>query len=108
MPEIVNLTKNLVDQKISEIAQKSSHPYHSALFNLNLRKKLVVCILNQLQPKYMFFETDHVSLAEVENNFSEYEQKRIERLINNSIVPTLQEANAIEYFPCQSYEKPQK
>ena len=103
MPEIINLTKNFVDQKISEIAQKSSHPYHSALFNLNLRKKLVVCILNQLQPKYVFSERDHMSLADMKKFFSEHEKKRIERLINNAIVPTLQEADALKYFPCQSY-----
>jgi hypothetical protein len=102
MSEIVNLTQHFVDQKISEITQKSSHPYHSALFNLNLRKKLVVCILNQLQPKYVFFEKGHLNVAEVEKFFSEHERKRIERLIGNAIVPTLQEADAIKYFPCQS------
>ncbi len=108
MSEIINLTQKFVDQKISEITQKSSHPYHSALFNLNLRKKLVVCILNQLQPKYVLSEKDQMSLADMKKSFSEHERKRIERLINNAIVPILQEANAIKYFPCQSYAQPQK
>jgi hypothetical protein len=108
MSEIINLTKTFVDQKIGEIVRKSCHPYHSALFNLNLRKKLVVCILNQLQPKYMLSDSGYLDSTDMKNFLSEHEQKRIERLINNSIVPILQEADALKYFPCQSYARPQK
>ena len=108
MSEVINLTRMFVDQKISEIVQKSRHPYHSALFNLNLRKKLVVCILNQLKPRYAFFDQDNMSLNEVSKGFSEHEKKRIERLINNAIIPILQEADALKYFPCESYSIPQQ
>ncbi|NEQ48028.1 MAG: hypothetical protein F6K00_32650 [Leptolyngbya sp. SIOISBB] len=103
MSEIINLTQTFVDQKISEIVRKSYHPYHSALFNLNLRKKLVVCILNQLQPHYMLSDSGYMNSTDVNKLLSEHEQKRIERLINNSIVPILQEADALKYFPRQSY-----
>ena len=103
MPEVINLTRIFVDQKISEIVQKSRHPYHSALFNLNLRKKLIVCILNQLKPRYAFFDRDNMSFHEISQEFSEHEKKRIERLISNAIIPVLQEANALKYFPCQPY-----
>ncbi|MGF1459003.1 MAG: late competence development ComFB family protein [Leptolyngbyaceae cyanobacterium] len=108
MPEIINLNQNFVDQKISELIQKSSHPYHSAFFNLSLRKKLVVCILNQLQPNYVLSESGYINLKDVQKLLSQHEQKRIERLLNNAIVPTLQEADALKYFPCQTSAKPQR
>ena len=103
MSEIINLTQNFVDQKINEVIRKSYHPYHSALFNLNLRKKLAVCILNQLQPNYILSDSGYMNSTDIKKLLSEHEQKRIERLINSSIVPVLQEADALKYFPCQSY-----
>jgi hypothetical protein len=106
MSKIINLTQAFVDQKISEIAQKSSHPCHSAFFNPDLRQKIVVCILNQLKPNYVLCERSNVSSAEISQFLSEHEQRRIERLINNSIVPVLQEADALKYFPYQSHSLP--
>jgi hypothetical protein len=108
MSEIINLTQAFVEQKVSEIAQRSHHPYHSAFFNANLRKKLAVYILNQLQPNYMLSDSSNINSTSIQKLLSEHEQKRIERLINNSIVPVLQEADALKHFPHQPQSKPQQ
>jgi hypothetical protein len=67
MSEIINLTQAFVDQKISEIAQNLTIPITQRFLMLNLRKKLVVYILNQLQPKYMLSDSSNINSTDMKN-----------------------------------------
>jgi hypothetical protein len=100
---IVNVTRQLVSQKVEDIVKNPRSHYESAFANLYLRKKLIVRVLNQVPSQYQIAEestpdSDHTPAFANRRDL----ERRIEQLVNKNILPVLQEENALQYFQAGS------
>jgi len=100
---IVNVTRQLVSQKVEDIVKNPGSHYKSAFANLRLRKKLIVRVLNQVPSEYQIaddnpLDSDHASTFTDRSNL----ELQIEQLVNKNILPVLQEENALQYFQADS------
>lgn len=96
---IINITRQLVSQKVEELVKNPGSYYESAFANLRLRKKLIVRVLNQVPAEYHVTDEKRgdADQSAALNTRSELEQY-IEQLIQKNILPVLQEEDALQYF----------
>ena len=101
--EIINITRTLVSQKVDAIVSNPRSTYDSAFSNQNLRKKLIVKVLNQVLPHYEFsdgnLESPHLT---TQDPISVEQEQKIEHLVHQNIYRVLQEENALPYFSAKS------
>ena len=99
---IVNVTRQLVSRKVEEIVKNPSSHYESAFANLQLRKKLIVRVLNQIPPEYQVADEGGVDpdRSSALINHADLE-RHVEQLIQNNILPVLEEENALRYFQAE-------
>ena len=96
---IVNVTRQLVSRKVEEIVKNPSSHYESAFANLQLRKKLIVRVLNQIPPEYQVADEGGVDPDSLINHADL--ERHVEQLIQKNILPVLEEENALRYFQAE-------
>jgi hypothetical protein len=105
--EIINLTRQYVCQKVDEIVKYSDSPYQSAYSIPQLQQKLIVRVLNQVQPRYgLASQAANQPALDDPRAFSPEEKQQLEQLIQSNIVQVLQEENVIQHFPRQPQTSP--
>lgn len=101
--KIANITRCYVDQKIEEIIRNTGSPCDSIFSDPNLRQKLIVRVLNDAPPNYMFCEEGIAGIQSSKMlSISLEEEMQIVRLIHANIMQILQEENAFQPFALHS------
>jgi hypothetical protein len=101
--KIVNITRHCVDQKIEEIIRNTGSPCDSLFTNPDLRQKLIVRVLNDAPPNYVFCGDAAANVQQQETlTISLEEEMQIVRLIHENIMKILQEENAFQSFTLHS------
>lgn len=102
--EILNITRQVVSQKVEEILKHSHSPYKSAFADPQLRQKLVVRVLNNASPCYVFQEGNGNGNCALNGSpISSDEEKCIEAIIHETVNEMLQEEDSSQYF--QTYRR---
>jgi hypothetical protein len=97
--KIINITYEVINQKIEKIANNPRSPHDSAFLNPQLRQKLIVRVLNHVSPHYLFVEESEMDrLIQRDQSISADEERQIEQIVHETILPILQEEKLIQYF----------
>lgn len=108
--EIVNITRQVICQKIEIVIKNPRTSYDAAFINPKLRQKLMLRVLNLALPHYVTSADQENGFSRVQQpRFSQQEERQIEAIIQDNIIKILQEEDALKYFQtCEQTSWPQE